>query len=716
MSRPGENYKPYSLAGWVFWRIGQTTGSFFRGLQESAQWGWQAAREDFSNFSRQPFRRTSGDTKHPILTVLLVVVPIAAVAAFGPPKWFINWLVMLAASIVLAQILRGPLAEAPSFLRKCVKLAISFCLLIAFTKLLYWKPLWAMLAPPVAESSQARAWIMVISVLGWWVAVFWIIFSRPKDRRAVAGVVQSRGVSDTSNAGACSVSTVPRVRFSEVGGLEQAKEQIGQLVRGQLEPAKYKPYGVVRNGILLHGPRGSGKTFLAKATAGEFGLNFWYVSSPELLEKWIGTTGGNIRSEFSAAAEHKPVLFFIDEVDCLGAGRQARGSRGDPGGAGREFNNVVVQLMQSIDYYRELPGFVLMAATNVLDGLDEALIRPGRFDLQLRIDLPDGTTRLKIFETQLSQRPWHRFDLQEFARKTPGASPAKIRALVDQAAAFAADEGRNIEEHDLLRALKAGGGKDRPLVEPVEWQDIVLEEHVEQDLRMLIQLLNGSERAERLGVGVPAGLLLLGPPGTGKTMIARLIATESRRSFYAITAADVLGGITGESVKRVSEVFARAREHSPSIIFLDEMDGLLPRNNRYVTHHDLQVVEQFMIEISNLQPEHNVFLVGTTNHVENIDPRVLRGGRFSEKISIGLPGPDGLQRLLGKYLGDVRLEPGLSLDGIAEQLGGLAPADLEAISQAAKRFAFNRAGQGDQLPALNLNDFKIAAERVRGAA
>lgn len=712
MSRPGENHRPYSLAGWALWRIGRTIGSFFRGLRESAVWGWQAAWEDFS---RQPPRRTSGKTNRPILTLLLVVVPIAVVAVLGSPELLINWPVMFAASIVLTQILRGPLAEAPSFLRKCVKVAISFCLLIAFTKLLYWKPLWAMLALPGVESSHARAWIMVISVLGWWAAVFWIVFSRPKERGAVAGVAQSRSVPEASSARASNMSTVPQIRFSDVGGMEPAKDQIRQVVRSQLEPAKYKPYGVVRNGILLHGPRGSGKTFLAKATAGEFGLNFWYVSSPELLEKWIGSTGGNIRGEFSAAAQRKPVLFFIDEVDCLGAGRQVRGSGGDPGGAGREFNNMVVQLMQSIDYYRELPGFVLMAATNVLDGLDEALTRPGRFDLKLRVDLPDETTRLKIFEAQLSKKPWRRFDLLQFARKTPGASAAKIRALVDQAAAFAADEGRNIEERDLRRALEEGGGKDRPLVQPVQWQDIVLDEHVEQDLRTLIGLLNDSVRAEKLGVGVPTGLLLLGPPGTGKSMIARLIATESRRSFYPITAADVLGGLTGESVRRVSEVFARAREHSPSIIFFDEMDGLLPGNNRYVAQHDLQVVEQFMIEISNLQPEHNVFLVGTTNHVENIDPRVLRGGRFSEKISIGLPGRQGVQRLLGKYLDGVRLEPGLSLDGIAEHLGGLAPADLEAISKTAKRFAFNRAGQGDQLPALNLSDFKMAAERVRGA-
>ena len=211
MSRPGENYRPYSLTGLVFWRIGHTAVSFFRGLRESALWGWQAAREDSS---KHPPRQVSAETRRPILTLLLVVVPIAVVAALGRAEWFINWPVMFAASIVLAQILRGPLAEAPPFLRKCVKVAISFCLLIAFTKLLYWKPLWAMLAPPGAESSQARAWIMVVSVLAWWVAVFWIIFSRPRERGVVAGVAQHRSMSEACTAGASSVSAVPELRFS----------------------------------------------------------------------------------------------------------------------------------------------------------------------------------------------------------------------------------------------------------------------------------------------------------------------------------------------------------------------------------------------------------------------------------------------------------------------------------------------------------------------
>ena len=712
MSRPGESYRRFSATDWVFWHMGHALGNFRRGVRDSAIWGGRTASEDAS---RQTVRRTGGKTHRSILILLLIAVPIAVIAVLGPPEWLINWPVMLAASLLLVQLLRGPLAEAPSFLRKIIKIAVSFCLLIALTKLLYWTPVWGVLARPGADSSRTRAWIMVTSVLGWFVVVLWIVFSRSKGRRT--GITTSASVPEASSNGLSRVSKVPQVRFSDVGGLEGLKDQIRQLVHVQLEPSKYKRYGVVRNGILLYGPRGSGKTFLAKATAGEFRLNFWYVSSPELLEKWIGTTGGNIRSEFAAAAAHKPVVFFLDEIDCLGAGRQVRSSRGDPGGAGREFNNMVVQLMQSIDYYRDLPGFILMAATNLLDSLDEALIRPGRFDLRLRVDLPDEATRVNIFEAQLSKKPRSHFDLQEFARKTPGVSAAKIAALVDHAAAFAAEEGRNIEARDLRRALEEGGGRDRPLVQPVQWEDIVLDEHVERDLRTLIQLLNDPGRAEKMGLDIPTGVMLVGPPGTGKSMIARLIATQTRRSFYPITAADVLGGLTGESVKRVSEVFARAKEHSPSIIFLDEMDGLLPGNNRYVgQQHDIQVVDQFMIEISNLQPEHSIFLVGTTNHVENIDSRVLRGGRFSEKIEIGIPGPEALQRLLRKYLAGTQLEPGLSVKDVVEHLSGLAPADLEAISKAAKRFAFNRAGQEDQLPALNLSDFKLAADRVRGAA
>src|SRR5262249_30601510 len=172
---------------------------------------------------------------------------------------------------------------------------------------------------------------------------------------------------------------------------------IRQVVERQLNPGRYERYGLVRNGILLHGPRGTGKTFLAKATAGEFALHFEYISAPQLLTRWIGATAENIRAVFAQAVARRPGLFFIDESDCVGAGRQD--SMSDPGGAGREFNNITMGLMSAIDHYRAVRGFVLMAATNRLDGLDEALIREGRFDLKLRIDLPDEAARTKILET-----------------------------------------------------------------------------------------------------------------------------------------------------------------------------------------------------------------------------------------------------------------------------------------------------------------------------
>ncbi len=370
-------------------------------------------------------------------------------------------------------------------------------------------------------------------------------------------------------------SNVPSVTFADVGGMDAIKDQIRSVVDNRLHPERYARYGVVRNGILLHGPRGTGKTFLAQATAGEFGLNYYCVRPTELIERWMGTSEANVRDVFVRAAAHRPIVVFIDELDSLGSSRQHLGADGDPGGAGRAYNTVTVQLMQSIDAYRGMEGLIIMAATNFLDALDPAVIREGRFDLSLRVDLPDETTRARMFEAQLARKPHRKFPVEEFARRTPGASAAKIKALVDRAAAMAAKQDRKIEAKDLEQALAEPSGADRPLLQPVEWRDVVLSAEVEQELRTLINVLN-HRGIQRLDVEAPAGVLLIGPPGTGKTMLAGLIATQTRRSFYPITPAGVLGGAVGGSVKKLQEIFARAIEHAPSILFLDEIDGLLP--------------------------------------------------------------------------------------------------------------------------------------------
>lgn len=507
-------------------------------------------------------------------------------------------------------------------------------------------------------------------------------------------------------------SNVPARTFADVGGLDDQKKRISAVVQNRLYPERFKQHGVVQNGILLYGPRGTGKTFLAEATAGEFKINYWYAKPTSLVERWIGSSEANIREIFARAYANRPVLFFLDEIDSIGTQRQQLGRNDDSGGAARLYNSVVTELMQCIDQYRGATGFILMAATNFYEGLDEALVRDMRFDEKIRVDLPDEAARAHVLTAQLSKRLWTPFAVEPFANRTPGWSAAKLTTLVNRAASIAALESRRIEQRDLQRAFDESGGADRPLLKPVDWGDLVLPAAVERDLRNLIRLMDAGQ-AERLKVPVPTGLLLVGPAGTGKTSIAHLIATQTRRSFYAVAPADV------PTPEKLVQVFARAREHSPSIFFIDEMDGLLPRgdNGYYMGQHQIQLVEQALMLMSQLDPGNQVFLVGTTNHIDNIDPRVLRGGRFTEKIEVGFPDDQGYLQLIEKYLGPIPLAPGFTCHDLLTRLRGISPADLQGLVNTAKRMAMNRMKANDEaLPPLIWEDFKHALERTRSGS
>ena len=506
-------------------------------------------------------------------------------------------------------------------------------------------------------------------------------------------------------------SNVPARTFADVGGMDDQKTRISAIVQNRLYPERFKQHGVIQNGILLYGPRGTGKTFLAEATAGEFKINYWYAKPTNLVERWIGSSEANIRDTFARAYANRPVLFFLDEIDSIGTQRQQLGRNDDVGGAARLYNSLVTELMQCIDQYRGATGFILMAATNFYDGLDEALVREMRFDEKIRVDLPDEATRAQILSAQLSKRLWTPFPVDSFAKRTPGWSAAKLGGLVNKAASIAALENRRIEIRDLQRAFDESGGQDRPLVKTVGWDDLVLPAAVERDLRNLIRLMNARE-AERLKVPIPTGLLLVGPAGTGKTSIAHLIATQTRRSFYPIAPADV------PTPEKLAQVFARAREQSPSILFIDEIDGLLPRgdNGYFMGQHQIQFVEQALMLMSQLDPGNQVFLVGTTNHFDHIDPRVLRGGRFTEKIEVGVPDDQGYLRLIEKYLGPIPLAAGLTCHDLLARLRGISPADLQGLVNTAKRMAMNRMMANDEaLPPLIWEDFEHALERTQSS-
>jgi transitional endoplasmic reticulum ATPase len=638
----------------------------------------------------------------------IILILLASGEDFNSGRIFLNPITL---GIFIAALWSFPSVwgRIPSFLQKVLLLCLTTIVTITFVLVQVRSQfIWNLGSLVGLQKNRHGPILLGASYLVMVVLWIMIIFSRKRPPRSLSGVGQRiqplrPEEQDWSN--------IPSITYADVGGMDRVKERIRSVVHNRLHPERYGR--VVQNGILLHGPQGTGKTFLAEATAGEFGINYYYARPTELIERWVGAPEANVRDVFERAVAHRPILFFIDELDALGSTRQHIGKDGDPGGAGRMYNTVTVQLMQSIDTYRNTQGFIIMAATNFLDAVDSALVRDGRFDVKERVDLPDQPTIVRILEAQLGRMPHEKFSLEPFAMRMPGASAAKLKTLVDRAAAIAVEQRRKIAAKDLERAIEEAGGADRPLFRPVDWGDLVISPDVEQELRTLVSVLNHKGIAS-LDVEAPSGLLLIGPPGTGKTMVARLIATQTHRSFYPITPAEVLGGAVGASVKKLQEIFARAKEHMPSILFLDEIDGLLPRNYGQLNAHDVQLVEQALMEITGLEPAHNVFLIGTTNHIDQIDARVLRGGRFGEKIEIGVPDAAGYRKLIERHLGRARLTDGLSAEYLIEQLRGVSPADLEAICKAAKRFAMRRLPEGgEELPPLEWDDFTQAMKRVQ---
>lgn len=555
----------------------------------------------------------------------------------------------------------------------------------------------AALAIPTISTWNGLIWFAAMSVLLVWT----LAALRP--RGPITAIPQPN-----STVPVAVEVNVPRVRHQDVGGADSAKREISLVASNRFHK---NGKGIVRNGVLLYGPQGTGKNLLAEATAGEFGAKFLHVRCPELLGSAIGSTSAQIRQVFEEAERIRPVVLFLDEVDAIGSKKQAQGAGTDAGGGGREHNAVTTQLMQSIDKYRSVEGLMIVAATNSLDGLEPTLTREGRFDVKLRLDLPDQAERAAILSSVLKRSVPATPEIVEVARRTSGWSPARLRALVDRAMLQAS--GATATDRDVLATLEESGGHDRPQVEVVHWDQVVLPGPVVSDIKTILRLLSPGP-AEQLGVPVPSGLVLVGRPGTGKTLVARLIASQAMRSFYAITPSDVLSGSVGGSVKRVSELFARAREHAPSILFFDEMDALFPVVTGYGSQHDVQLVEQALIEISEIRPEHQVFLIGTTNDLSRVDPRILRGGRFSEKVEIGLPDDNGYRRLVSMNFPVTQLSAALTEMQILEMVRGLSPAEISAVASAAKRFALARTPEGaTRLMPIEANDIELAIARVR---
>jgi transitional endoplasmic reticulum ATPase len=669
-----------SLAHWIGWRVGAGVASIGREIDYLTKRAKTSSERERSAWL---FRCA--------VSCALVIGEYLFLYVFLPRR---DNLVALGSSWLVLLLFPRPTPRIPLFAGRC--LAFVTTIANASAGLDWLAKTW-----PSFQAWNGIVWFVLMGGL----LVWSFMALRP---RAPFGAEASSSRTETAHSTASTNwANVPSVRFADVGGAARIKDEVRAIAGNRFGKTAN---GIIRNGILLHGPQGTGKNLVAEATAGEFRVNFYHVRCPELMGVSIGSTSAEMRRVFDWASAHRPIVLFLDEIDSIGSRRQPMGSGVDAGGAGREFNTVTTQLMQSIDRYRNIEGMLLMAATNHLDGLEPTLIREGRFDAKLRLDLPDEEGRQAVLAAQLAKVAWRKHDLSAIARRTPGWSPARLRSLVDRATLLA--NGKPIELNHLTEAIETAGGQDRPAIEPVTWDDVVLPGRVIEDLRTLLRLMEPGA-AERLSLPTPTGLILLGAPGMGKTLTAKLIASQSNRSFYSISPSDVLSGAVGGSVKRLSEIFARAKEHAPSILFFDEMDGLFPSVQGPVGHHDVQLVEQALIEISALKPEHSVFLIGTTNYLDRVDPRILRGGRFSEKIEIGIPDEAGYRRLLTRYLGKAELGGNLTLRELLSRVKGMSPADLEATVNTMKRVAMRRMSPGaGELPLLQAEDLEEALVRV----
>jgi transitional endoplasmic reticulum ATPase len=502
--------------------------------------------------------------------------------------------------------------------------------------------------------------------------------------------------------------------FADVGGLEDVKEQLRDTVGTILErPDEAARYHVVHNGVLFHGPPGTGKNLLSRALAGEYGLRYLRFSPASIASAYIHEAAANLRHVFELARQNTPCLLFLDEIDTIASDRSENPSA--------DHREVVTQLMICLEEYRAVPGLVIAAGTNELDRLDPAL-REGRFDAKILIPLPDPHDREAVFKVQLDRRgdavQWSGMKLDELARLTSGYNAAALESIVSLASQAALKAKKLIDFATLAKVIADRGGQHKmSLDEQITWDDVVLDDEVRNHVMDILAVFATPDIARQLGVRAPAGIVLYGPPGTGKTTIARAMASQVQASFYEMSAADLLSKWAGESEQKVAKLFAKARTNKPSIIFIDEIDALLRRRSGDTSSKwEERVLSQFLRELDGLKGGDGVLLVGATNRLDTIDEAIV--GRRLEPIEVGLPDAEGRLRLLHNLTRDMKLAKNVQLRALASATEGLSGADLKRLRDTAGMRALGRVTRGGALKSkagvsVSMADFQGALETRR---
>ncbi len=523
------------------------------------------------------------------------------------------------------------------------------------------------------------------------------------------------------------------VNYDDVGGMSDTIRQLREMVELPLRyPELFTRLGVAPpKGVLLHGPPGTGKTRLAQAVANESEANFFTINGPEIMGSGYGESEKALREVFEEATKAAPAIVFIDEIDSIAPKRSQV--------HGEAEKRLVAQLLTLMDGIDSRAHVVVIAATNRPDAIDEALRRPGRFDREIVIGVPDEAGRREILGIHTRGMPLgSKVDLTELARTTHGFVGADLAALTREAAIEAVRrimprldlEARTIppevlEELQVLRedfvaALKrvqpSAMREVMVQVPNIGWADIGGLDEAQLKLKEGVELpLKNPEAFHKLGIRPAKGFLLYGPPGTGKTLLAKAVAKEAEANFISIKSSDLLSKWYGESEQQIARLFARARQVAPCVIFIDEIDSLVPARGMGGGGGEPQVtgrvVNTILAEMDGMEELQSVVLIGATNRPALVDPALLRPGRFDELVYVGTPDEAGRAHILGIHTGKMPLADDVSLRDIAARTERFTGADLEDVVRRAGLIAIRK--RGAEVEQVRREDFEDALEDSR---
>jgi len=552
-------------------------------------------------------------------------------------------------------------------------------------------------------------------------------------KRNTEFVISEKQVSEVSN--------VPRVSYEDIGGLGDEVRKVREMIELPLRhPELFERLGVeAPKGVLLHGPPGTGKTLLVKAVASETNANFLSIGGPEIMSKYHGESEERLREIFKQAQESAPSIIFIDEIDSIAPKREEV--------TGETERRVVAQLLSLMDGLESRGKVVVIGATNRPNAIDPALRRPGRFDREIEIGVPDRDGRLEILQIHTRGMPLAEdVDLEKLADLTHGYVGADLSALCKEAAMISLR--RILPELDLekdtipieilnriivtsddfkvaLREMQPSSLREVLVERPnVRWSDIggladakrALQEAVEWPLKY-------SKLFQRMNAAPPKGVLMYGPPGTGKTMLAKAVATESEANFISVKGPEFLSKWVGESEKAVRETFRKARQAAPCVIFLDEIDSIAPvrgggDSDSHVTE---RVISQMLTEMDGLEGLHDVVVVAATNRLDIVDPALLRPGRFDRLVKIPKPDLEARKHILTIHTAKKPLAEDVDLEQLAKKTEGFTGADLAAVANEAVmhsiRSLIEKGGEVTDEDIANakigMKDFMEAVEKLR---